>query len=102
YLVSQKRQEIGIRMALGASRTSVQGLFIRRGLWLTVAGVAVGVAGALVVARWIGAMMFGVSARDPLTIVAAVTFVGIVALLASYIPAWKAAQVDPLVALRSE
>ena len=102
YLVSQKRQEIGIRMALGARRTSVQGLFIRRGLWLTVAGVAVGVAGALVAARWIGAMMFGVSARDPLTIAAAVTFVAIVALLASYIPAWKAAQVDPLIALRSE
>ena len=102
YLVSQKRQEIGIRMALGARRTSVQALFIRRGLGLTVVGVTVGAAGALVVARWIGAMMFGVSARDPLTIIAAVTFVGIVALLASYIPAWKAAQVDPLVALRSE
>ncbi len=102
YLVSQRRQEIGIRMALGAGRPSVQGLFIRRGLWLAAAGVTIGVTGALIVARWISSLMFGVSARDPLTIAVAVTFVAVVALLASYIPAWKAARVDPLVALRAE
>ena len=102
YLVSQRRQEIGIRMALGAARLSVLRLVLARGLRLAIAGVLVGIVGAMVAARWIESVMFGVSARDPWTIAGAVALVMAVTLLASYIPARRATQVDPLTALRAE
>ena len=102
YLVSQRTQEIGIRIALGAGRGTVQRLVLSRGIRLAAVGLFAGVAGALVVARWIGTMLFEVRARDPLTIAAAVGTVAVIALLASYIPARRAAKVDPLVALRAE
>ncbi len=102
YLVSQRRQEIGIRMALGAARLSVLRLVLARGLRLAIAGVLVGIVGATVAARWIESVMFGVSARDPWTIACAVALVMAVTLLASYIPARRATQVDPLTALRAE
>ena len=102
YLVSQRAQEIGIRMALGASRPTVLRLFLARGLWLAVGGLVAGVIGSVAVSRWIGSLLFDVRARDPWTIAAAVGAVGIVALLASYIPARRATKVDPLIALRAE
>ena len=102
YLVSQRAQEIGIRMALGASRPAVLRLFLARGLWLAVGGLVAGVVGSVAVSRWIGSLLFDVSARDPWTIAAAAGAVGIVALLASYIPARRATKVDPLIALRAE
>jgi ABC-type antimicrobial peptide transport system permease subunit len=102
YLVSQRRQEIGIRMALGAARPSVLRLFLGRGLRLAVAGALAGIAGAAIAARWIESVVFGVSARDPWTIASAVGLVMTVALLASYLPARRATKVDPLTALRAE
>ena len=102
YLVSQRTQEIGIRMALGAGRSSVQGLVLSRGLRLAALGLVAGVAGAVLVARWIGTLLFEIQARDPWTIAAAVGVVALVTIVASYIPARRAARVDPLVALRAE
>jgi putative ABC transport system permease protein len=102
YLVSQRTQEIGIRMALGAGRPSVLRLFLGRGMWLAGCGLLVGIAGALGAARWLGSMLFEVRARDPLTIAASVAAVATVAVIASYIPARRATRVNPLLALRSE
>ena len=102
YLVSQRTQEIGIRVALGAGRPAVQRLVLSRGMRLAVAGLIAGVGGAVLVARWIGSMLFEIRARDPWTIAGAVAAVAIVTLLASYIPARRAARVDPLIALRAE
>jgi ABC-type antimicrobial peptide transport system permease subunit len=102
YLVSQRRQEIGIRMALGAARRSVLGLFLRRGLRVTIPGACIGVLGAMAAARWIESIVFGVSARDPWTIACAAALVTSVAMLASYIPARRATEIDPLTALRTE
>ncbi|MBA2306458.1 MAG: ABC transporter permease [Acidobacteria bacterium] len=102
YLVSQRRQEIGIRLALGASRTSVLRLFLRRGAGLAGGGLVAGVAGALAASRWIESMVFGVSARDPWTFAGAILAIGLVALCACYIPARRATRVDPLLALRND
>ena len=102
YLVSQRTQEIGIRMALGAGRSSVQRLVLSRGARLAVLGLVAGVAGAVLVARWIGALLFEIQARDPWTIAAAAGAVAVVTAIASYLPARRAARVDPLVALRAE
>jgi len=102
YLVSQRRQEIGIRMALGAGRPAMTRLILGRGLWLAAGGVVAGILGALAVSRWLEATLFGVSARDPWTFAAAALTTGLVTLAASYIPARRAARVDPLVALRAD
>ena len=102
YLVSQRTQEIGIRMALGAGKSSVQRLVLSRGLRLAGLGLAAGVGGAVLVARWIGTLLFEIQARDPWTIGAAVAAVALVTVVASYIPARRAARVDPLIALRAE
>ena len=102
YLVSQRTQEIGIRMALGAGRPAVLRMFLARGLWLAVGGLVVGVLGSVAVSRWIGSLLFEMRARDPWTIAAATLAVASVAVIASYIPARRATRVDPLIALRSE
>ena len=102
YLVSQRRQEIGIRIALGAGRQAVLRLFLARGLWLAFAGVGAGIIGAMIAARWVESVMFGVSARDPWTLGAAALLATTIALLASYVPARRATRVDPLRALRAE
>jgi putative ABC transport system permease protein len=102
YLVSQRRQEIGIRMALGASRPAMTRLILGRGLWLAAGGLAAGLLAALAASRWLEATLFGVSARDPWTFAAAALTTGLVTLAASYIPARRAARVDPLVALRAD
>jgi ABC-type antimicrobial peptide transport system permease subunit len=102
YSVAQRTQEIGIRMALGAGRGAVQRLVLSRGLRLAALGLVAGIGGAVLVARWIGTLLFEVRARDPLTIAAAVAVVAAIALLASYLPARRAAKVDPLIALRGE
>ena len=102
YSVTQRTHEIGVRMALGASRAKVLGMMLNRGLQLTVVGISIGVVGALALARVIEALLYEIPPRDPLTYVAVCVVLGSVALLASYVPALRAARTDPMVALRYE
>jgi putative ABC transport system permease protein len=102
HAVTERTHEIGVRMALGAEARHVLGLMVRQGLTTTIAGVAIGVAGAIAVSRWIESLLFGVTATDPTTFVAVVATLMAVSLVACYIPAWRATRVDPTTALRSE
>jgi predicted permease len=102
YAVGQRTQEMGIRMALGAQPGAVLGLVLRQGLRLTVAGLLVGSVTALAAARIVGGFLVNVSVADPLTFAVAAAFLGLVAALASYLPALRATRVDPVVALRDE
>jgi putative ABC transport system permease protein len=102
YAVAQRTREIGIRMALGADRGSVRGLVLRQGATLAALGLALGVLGALVVSRALSSLLYGVGARDPLTFATAALLLGAVALIATYLPAGRAAAVDPMEALRQE
>jgi predicted permease len=102
YSVAQRTREIGIRMALGARPRKVLSLVVGQGLLLAGAGLLVGLAGAAAVTRLLGALLFGVSARDPLTFAAVPVVILGVAVLASMVPARRAARVDPMRALRTE
>jgi predicted permease len=102
YLVNQGTREIGIRVALGATRRNIVSLVVRQGMALALSGVAIGLAGAFLLTRLIRSLLFGVQATDPVTFVGIALLLGLVALLASYIPARRASRVDPLVALRYE
>jgi putative ABC transport system permease protein len=99
YSVTQRTQEIGLRMALGAQRSDVLALVIRQGMSLTVIGVIVGLAGAWALTRVIGNLLYGVTATDPATFVAIPFLLLFVALLACYLPARRAARLDPTRAL---
>ncbi len=102
YAVEQRTQEIGVRMALGARPVDVLGLILRQELTTTFIGVAIGVAGSFLTARAIQSLLFGVKPTDPLTFIAvAASLIGVAA-LACYIPARRATQVDPMVALRND
>jgi putative ABC transport system permease protein len=102
FLVTQRKQEIGTRMALGASTPDVLKVFMRQGLTLTVAGLCVGIAGALFVSRWLSSLLFGVTPTDPFSFVAVSLVLLAVASAASYLPARRAAAIDPMAAIRSE
>jgi len=102
YAVSQRTQEIGVRMALGASRQNVFALIVSQGAKLAGIGILCGIVGAAAVTRVIASLLYNVSATDPLSFIATAGFLAVVALLASYIPARRATGVDPIIALRAE
>jgi predicted permease len=102
YSVSQRTNEIGIRMALGASQGNVLQLILRQGLGVIGAGLGVGLLGAFFAARLVESQLYSTSARDPLTLAGIALLLAFIAFLACLIPARRATRVDPLVALRSE
>jgi putative ABC transport system permease protein len=102
YSVSRRTREIGVRVALGARSGDVVAMILVQGLRTVVIGVVVGFAGALALTRAIQSLLFGVRASDPLTFAAMILLLTSAALLACYIPARRAAKVDPMVALRYE
>ena len=102
YSVAQRTHEIGVRMALGAARRDVVRLVIAEGAGIAVAGVALGMAGSVALTRVMASLLVGVSPRDPFTIAAGACLLLVVAIAASFVPALRAARVEPLAALRAE
>ena len=102
YMVAERRREIGIRMALGAAQRSVMVQVMKQGLVLTAIGVVAGLAGAFGLNRLIASLLFGVQPTDPITLVAVVATITLVAAVACWLPAWRASRVDPNVVLRQE
>jgi putative ABC transport system permease protein len=102
YSVNQRKHELGIRMALGAQQSDVLKLIVKQGLMLAVFGVVIGLVAAFAVTRIIASLLYGVTATDPVTFIGTALLLTAVALLASFIPARSAAQVDPAIALRQE
>jgi predicted permease len=102
YSVAQRTNEIGIRLALGAQRGRVRGMILRESAWIAVAGIAAGLGAALAMARAVKSMLYGIAPNDPVTLSSCVLLLFAVALAASWIPASRAAGVEPMVALRHE
>jgi putative ABC transport system permease protein len=102
YTVSRRRRELAIRMALGASRSAVLSMVLWEGTRVTLVGIIVGLAGSLALAHLMSGYVYGITATDPLTLAFASVLLAAMALLASYLPARRAASVDPMVALRYE
>jgi ABC-type antimicrobial peptide transport system permease subunit len=102
YSVASRRNEIGIRLALGAQPGQVRGMILRESTWLAAAGIAVGTAAALGLTRLVQSMLYGIRADDPLTLSAGIALLLMVALAATWIPARRAACVQPMEALRHE
>jgi len=102
YAVSQRTREIGIRMALGAASGRVMSLVVGRALALTGVAIALGAAGAAALARLLRTLLFGVGPADPPTFLAAAAALAAVGVLAAYVPAWRAARIDPVRALAEE
>ena len=102
YVVVNRRNEIGVRMALGASRVSIVGMVLWQTILLVALGTVLGIALALAATRGAGSLLFGLQPHDPLSLIGASVLVTAVALLAAFLPARRASRVDPMVALRYE
>ena len=102
YMVAERRREIGIRLALGAERSSVLAQVMKQGLVLTAVGVLAGLAGAFGLNRLIASLLFGVQPTDATTLVAVIATITLVATVACWLPAWRASRLDPNVVLRDE
>jgi putative ABC transport system permease protein len=102
YSVAQRTRELGLRMALGASRGQVLQLVLAHGVRLTLIGVAIGLAGTFFLTRYVSSLLFNVPAYDPMTLVGGVAALIVISICACYIPAQRATLVDPIVALREE
>ena len=102
YLVSQRTREIGIRLAIGADRSQVLGMVLRHGLWLAAVGVVLGLIGAFALTRLMQSLLYEVRPNDPITFVAVAAALLLIALMASFLPAWRATRVSPTIALRAQ
>jgi putative ABC transport system permease protein len=102
YMVSLRTREIGVRMALGAQTREVRGMVVRQGMVLAAIGAAIGLVGALGLARLISSMLYGVAPHDPMTLGAVSLSLLVVAAVASWLPAMRAARIDPIEALRAD
>jgi ABC-type antimicrobial peptide transport system permease subunit len=102
YSVGQRTQEIGIRMAVGASARDVQGMVIAQTLWLAAIGMALGTAASWALAGVASGLLYGVTATDPATFAGMLIVLTLVAGVAGYVPARRASRIDPMVALRAE
>jgi ABC-type antimicrobial peptide transport system permease subunit len=102
YLVAQRTREVGVRLALGAQPAQVVGMVVRQGMVVAVIGLGVGLAGALVAGRLMTGLLYGVAPYDIATLVSVTAVIGVATLVANWLPALRAAHVDPLSALRSD
>ena len=102
YAAARRTREIGVRMALGAQIGDGRKMFLQHGLWLTILGIAVGIAIALMLTRVMSAFLFSVGPMDPITYAAVSAVLAGMTLVATYLPAHRAARVDPVVPLRAE
>ena len=102
YAAIRRRAEIGMRMALGASRSTIMSLVVGRSVLLTLTGIALGLIVAAWVTRYLAGLLFGLTPLDPPSFIGVAVIFALVAVLASAIPAWRAANVDPLMAIRGE
>jgi putative ABC transport system permease protein len=102
YSAAQRTQEIGVRMALGAQPRDILRLVVGQGLLLVAVGIAVGLVAAFGASSVLRTLLFGISARDPVTYVTVPIALGLMAIVASYLPALRATKIDPVVALRAE
>src|SRR4030095_2424265 len=102
YAVSQRTREIGVRIALGAQPRDILQLVVKQGLVLTLSGIAIGLAAAVALTRWLESLLFAVSKTDPLTFASVALLLTLVALLACYVPARRAARGYPVIAFRGE
>jgi putative ABC transport system permease protein len=102
YIVTQRTRELGIRIALGAPPSQVRRLVVGRGVLLVLVGIAFGIAGAVALTRFMGSLLYGVTATDPVTYAVVAALLVAAAPVASYLPARRATRVDPILALRAE